>query len=67
MTIVREIVRGEDSPVEKHNTRVGRLREKRVTERQVGNGQSPCVEEQSGSKAGVLQQQGRRYEKGRKL
>ena len=36
-------------------------------ERQVSNDQSPCVEEQSRSKGGVLQQQGRRYEKERKL
>ena len=37
MTIVREIVRGEDSPVGKRNTREGRLKEKRVMERQVSN------------------------------
>ena len=67
MTIVREIVRGENSLVGKHDTKEGRLREKRVMERQVSNDQPPCVEEQSESKGSVLQQQGRRYEKGRKL
>ena len=67
VTIVREIVRGEDSPVGKCDTREGRLREKRMMERQVSNDQSPHVEEQSRSKGSILQQQGRRYEKGRKL
>ena len=60
MTIVREIVKGEDSPVGKHDTREGRLKEKRMTERQVSNDQSPHVEEQSRNKGNVLQQQGRK-------
>ena len=67
MTIVREIVREEDSPVGKCDTGEGRLKEKRVTERQVSNDQSPRVKKQSRNKGNVLQQQGRRYEKGRKL
>ena len=49
MTIVREIVREGDSPVEKHDTREGRLREKRTMERQVSNDQSLHIEEQSRS------------------
>ena len=43
MTIVREIVREGDSPVEKRDTREGRLREKRTMERQVSNDQSLCI------------------------
>ena len=46
MTIVREIAREGDSPVEKHDTREGRLREKRMMERQVSNDQSLHIEEQ---------------------
>ena len=49
MTIVREIVRKGDSPIEKCDTREGRLREKRTMERQVSNDQSLCIEEQSRS------------------
>ena len=51
---MREIVREKDSPVGKHDTREGRLRERRVMERQVSKDQSPCVEEQSRSKGSVL-------------
>ena len=54
MTIVREIVRGEDSPIEKHNTRAGWIRDKKKAEKQVSNDQSPHGEEQSESKDGIL-------------
>ena len=55
MTIVREIVRGEDSPAGEHSTRDGGIRNKRKVEKRVSNDQSPHVEEQSGSKGGILQ------------
>ena len=54
MTIVREIVRGEDSPAGERSTREGGIRDKRKVEKRVSNDQSPHVEEQSGSKGSVL-------------
>ena len=56
MTTIREIGRGEDSPVEKCNTRVEGIRDNKRVEKQVSNDQSPHIEEQNGSKGGVLQQ-----------
>ena len=67
MTIMREIIKGRDSPVKRYDTRVGDIRKKRNVERQVGIDQPPRVEEQSRSKVNVLQKQGRIHEKGRKL
>ena len=54
MTIVREIVRGKDSPAGECSTREGEIRDKRKVEKQVSNDQSPHVEERSGSKGGIL-------------
>ena len=45
MTIVREIVRREDSPAGEHSTREGGIKDKRKVEKQVSNDQSPHVEE----------------------
>ena len=55
MTTAREIVRGEDSPVRQHSTRVEGIREKMGNQRQVGNDQPPHTEGQCGSKGNVLQ------------
>ena len=54
MTIVREIVRGDNSPVEKCNTRGRGIRDRRKAEKQVSNDQSPHIEEQSRSKGGMI-------------
>ena len=67
MTIVREIINRGDSPVMKWDTRVVRVRDRKSMERQVSNSHSPHVEEQNESKGGMLQQQGRKHERGRKL
>ena len=51
MTITREIIKGEDSPVEcVHDTRVGKVREEGNEKKQVGSNQSPHAEEQSRSR-----------------
>ena len=55
VTIAREMVRGEDSPVAECDTREERSRRKRTTGRQVSNDQSPHEEEQSRYKDGALQ------------
>ena len=55
MTIVREIINGEDSPVMKQSTKAVAIRGQKNTEKQVSNSHSPHVEEQSESKGGVLQ------------
>ena len=44
VTIAREIVRGEDSSVERHSTRAGGIRDKRKVEKPVSNDQSPHIE-----------------------
>ena len=54
MTIMREIINGGDSPVMKWSTRVVRVRDWKSMEKQVSNGHSPHVEEQSESKGGIL-------------
>ena len=54
-TTVGEVVRGEDSSVEWHNTKAGEVREKRKNQRQVSSDQSPHIEEQSRSKGDILQ------------
>ena len=45
MTIMKEIIKGRDSPVMRHDTRVRGIIEKRKTERQVSSDQSPHAEE----------------------
>ena len=55
VTTTREVVSGEDSPVEKCSTRAGGIRERRRRQRQVNSDQSPHGEEQSKSKDGILQ------------
>ena len=67
VTTMREIIKGRDSPVVRLETREGRSTRKSKVERQVSSDWSPCVEEQNGSKGIILQRQGRRHEKGRKL
>ena len=54
VTTVREVVRGEDSPVERCSIKVEETREKMKDQRQVSSDQSPHIEEQSGSKDDVL-------------
>ena len=45
MIIAREIIKGRDSPVIRHNTRGVGIMEKRKVERQVSSDQPPHVEE----------------------
>ena len=51
---MREVVSGDDSPVEKCSTRAEGIRERRRRQRQVSSDQSPCGEERSESKDGIL-------------
>ena len=44
MTTAREVVRGEDSPVERCNTKVEEIRGKMKDQRQVSSDQSPHIE-----------------------
>ena len=55
MTIMREIINREDSPVMKWSTKVVGIGDWRNTGKQVSNGHSPHVEEQSKSKGSILQ------------
>ena len=64
---MREVVRGEDSPVERCNSRVEGIRETKKEQKQVRSNQPPCDEEQSRSKNDVLHKQGSRHEKGNRL
>ena len=61
MTTAREVIRREDSPVKRSNIRAEGIKMKRKREKQVSSDQSPHDEEQSGSKDGVLQEQGRKH------
>ena len=63
MTTVREVVRREDSPVKRSNTRAEGVKMKRKREKQVSRDQSPHDEEQSASKDGILWKQGRKHGK----
>ena len=45
MTIMREIINGEDSPVIKQSTKVVVIRGQKNTEKQVSNSHSPHVKE----------------------
>ena len=63
----REVIREEDSPVERCSTRVERIREKRKKKKEVDSDQSPYNEEQSRSKNGILLRQERRHEIGKRL
>ena len=65
--IMREIIKGEDSPVERYGVKEERSRRKSLVERQVSRNRSLHVREQSVSKVNILWRQGRRHDKGRKL
>ena len=67
VTTMRELVRGEDSPVEKYGAREGESRRKSMMERQVSSSQFLHVGEQSVGRVGILWRQGRRHDKERKL
>ena len=54
MTTVREVVRREDSPVKRSNTRAEGVKMKRKREKQVSSDQSPHDEKQSRSKDSIL-------------
>ena len=45
MTIMREIIKGKDSPVTRHGTRERNIRQDKSVGKQVSRGQSPHVEE----------------------
>ena len=55
VTIVREIIKGRDSPIKRCDTRVEDIGEKKSAERQVSKDQPSDTEEWSRSKVGVLQ------------
>ena len=67
MTIVREIIKGRDSPVMRCSTRERNIRQDKNVEKQVSKGQPPHIEEQNRNKVGILQRQERTHEIGRKL
>ena len=67
MTTLREVIKGRDSPVMKLGTKEKRSMRKSKVEKQVSSNWSPHIKEQSESMDIVLQGQGKRYEKGRKL
>ena len=67
VTIVREIIKGRNSPVTRQETRGENIRQNMSAEKLVSKGQPPHVEEQSRSKVSVLQRQERIHEKGKKL
>ena len=67
VTTVREVIRGEDSPVKRCNTRAGETGEKKKDQKQVSNSQFPHGEGQSRSKDDVLWKQERRHERGKRL
>ena len=55
VTIMREIIKGRDSPVRRHDTRERNIKWNQSVEKQVSKeDQPPCVEEQSGSKVSIL-------------
>ena len=55
MTTVRELIRRDDSPVGRCDTKVEETRGKMKNQRQVSSDQSPYIEEQNGSKDVILQ------------
>ena len=67
MITAREVIRGEDRPVERQGTRAGGTKEEIKDQRWVCNGQPPCIEEWNGSKDDVLQRWGRRHEQRKKI
>ena len=68
MTTAREVIRGEDSPVERDGVlRVVGIGERSTKQKQVSSDQSPRNEEQNRSKDGILQRQGKRHEIGKRL
>ena len=66
VTTAREVIRGEDSPVERCSTRAEGIREEIKDQRLVGSDQPLYSEEQSRSKDNVLQRGERRHKKGKR-
>ena len=63
----RDYCKREDSPVKRSNTRVEGVKMKRKRAKQASSNQSPHDEEQSRSKDGILQKQGRKHGKETRL
>ena len=67
VTTVREVIRGDVSPVGRHSTRAGGSRKGREDQGQVDSDQPPHIEGRNGSRDNILQREGRRHGKGKRL